>query len=149
MIHQSDVGKGKEAGCTESRRVKWQLDVSWERKHAPGGRPVQGTASGRKGYRLSLMPTSLAACGPAGSATNRKSRLILVFPNDAEEFCSFPLSFLSLRVFFFFVFWAHTSSRGLFFPDHTPPVPVAPTGSVWKSCNPHLTATGDLPGIRS
>lgn len=27
--------------------------------------------------------------------------------------------------------------------DHTPPVPVALIGSVWKSRNPHLTATGD------
>lgn len=149
MIRQSDVGKEKEAGCTESMRVKWQLDVSWERKHAPGGRPVQGTASenkherGRKGYRLSFMPTSQAGCGPAGSATNRKSLLILVFPNDAEEFSSFPLSFLSVCVF---LLLGPTLPLESFRSDHTPPVPVAPIGSVWKSCNPRLTATGDSPG---
>lgn len=44
MIRQSDVGKEKEAGRSESTRVKWQLDVSRERKHAPGGQPARGTA---------------------------------------------------------------------------------------------------------
>lgn len=45
--------------------AKWQLNVSWERKHAPRGWPVQGIPS--KGYRLSLMPTSQAGLAPRAS----------------------------------------------------------------------------------
>lgn len=39
-------------------------------------------------------------CGPPSWPQNRKSLLILVFPNDAEEFSMFPLSFCSRTSFF-------------------------------------------------
>lgn len=97
MIRQSDVGKEKEAGCAESMTVKWQPDVSWERKHAPSGKPVQGTASEQEQERAKRF-SSLFNANITGwfVATNRKSLLILVFPNDAEEFSFFLLSFLSV-----------------------------------------------------
>lgn len=92
------------------------------------------------------MPTSQAGCGPAGLATNRKSLLMLLFPNDAEEFSSFPLSFWFVCLF---LFGPTLPLESFFFFHHTLPVPVAPIGSVWKYCNPHLTTIGDLPGIGS
>lgn len=46
-------------------RTKWQLNVSWERKHAPCG--LTSLRYPFKGYRLSLMPTSQAGLAPRAS----------------------------------------------------------------------------------